>query len=134
MTTPVVLFACVHNSGRSVAARLLMEHSAHGAVVPHSAGSAPKGEVNPVVSAVLLERGISTEGEVPTVLDTDRVAEADVVVTMGCGETCPFVPGKHYEDWAVADPADQDLETVRGIVDDIDQRVRRLLDSLDSPG
>ena len=99
-------------------------------MVARSAGSAPKGEVNPAVSAVLLERGISTAREVPTMLDTERVGEADMVVTMGCGETCPFVPGKRYEDWIVDDPADQDIETVRRIVDDIDRRVRGLLDSL----
>jgi arsenate reductase len=129
-SAPVVLFACVHNSGRSVAARLLTETYSHGTVVARSAGSEPSATVNPVVAQVLAERGISVEREEPTLLDVDAVAEADVVVTMGCGETCPYVPGKSYQDWPVDDPAGQDLDTVRRIVDDIDQRVRSLLDSL----
>lgn len=127
---PVVLFACIHNSGRSVAARLLLEHYAAGAVEARSAGSEPKDAVNPVVSEVLAERGLTTDAEGPTRLDADIVKEADVVITMGCGETCPFVPGKRYEDWVVDDPAGADLDTVRRIVDDIDTRVRRLLDGL----
>jgi arsenate reductase len=127
---PVVLFACVHNSGRSVAARVLTEHRAGAAVEARSAGSQPKGSVNPVVAQVLAERGLSTEAETPTVLDADVVGAADVVVTMGCGESCPFVPGTRYEDWAVEDPAGQDLDTVRRIVDDVDARVRRLLAQL----
>ena len=130
MSTPVVLFACVHNSGRSVAARILAEHHAHGAVEARSAGSEPKGSVNTVVAEVLAERGLSTDQETATKLDPDVVSEANVVVTMGCGETCPIFPGKRYEDWPVDDPAGQDVETVRRIVDDIDTRVRELLDSL----
>ena len=124
---PVVLFACVHNSGRSVAARVLAEHYADGAVEARSAGSEPKGSVNPVVAAVLAERGLSSEAETATRLSTETVRAADVVITMGCGESCPFVPGKRYEDWPVDDPAGQDLETVRRIVDDVDGRVRELL-------
>ena len=124
---PVVLFACVHNSGRSVAARVLAEHYADGAVEARSAGSEPKGSVNPVVAAVLAERGLSSEAETGTRLSTETVRAADVVITMGCGESCPFVPGKRYEDWPVDDPAGQDLETVRRIVDDVDGRVRELL-------
>jgi arsenate reductase (thioredoxin) len=127
---PVVLFACVHNSGRSVAARVLTEHYAAGAVDARSAGSQPKGSVNPVVAQVLAERGLSTEAETGTKLSTETVQGADVVITMGCGESCPFVPGKRYEDWAVDDPAGQDLETVRRIVDDVDGRVRALLTEL----
>ena len=130
MSTPVVLFACIHNSGRSVAARVLTEHYADGAVQARSAGSEPKGSVNPVVAEVLAERGLSTERETATLLEPDLVAEADVVITMGCGETCPIFPGKRYEDWTVDDPAGQDLETVRRIVDDIDSRVKSLLQSL----
>ncbi len=130
MAKPVVLFACIHNSGRSVAARLLLEHYAAGTVQARSAGSEPKAAVNPVVSEVLAERGLTTDAEVPTHLDADIVQEADVVITMGCGETCPFLPGKRYEDWPVDDPAGQDLDEVRRIVDDIDSRVQRLLDSL----
>lgn len=124
---PVVLFACIHNSGRSVAARLLTEQYADGDVLARSAGSAPSGSVNPMVTRVLAERGIDTSRERPTLLDTDVVGGSDVVITMGCGEACPYVPGKRYEDWQVDDPAGQDLETVRRIVDDIDDRVRALL-------
>lgn len=131
MTRPVVLFACIHNSGRSVAARVLLEHYAAGTVEARSAGSEPKAAVNPVVSEVLAERELSTDAEVPTHLDTDVVHEADVVITMGCGESCPFVPGKRYEDWLVDDPAGRDIDDVRRIVADIDTRVRRLLATLD---
>ena len=127
---PVVLFACVHNSGRSVAARILTEHYANGAVEARSAGSAPKDSVNPVVAKVLADRGLSTTAEKPTKLDRDVVEAADVVITMGCGETCPIFPGKRYEDWKVDDPAGQDLDTVRRIVDDVDSRVRTLLADL----
>ena len=130
MTTPVVLFACVHNSGRSVAARLLTERYAHGAVEARSAGSEPSGSVNPMIAAVLAERGISVDAETPTLLDDDVVEQADVVITMGCGETCPFYPGRRYEDWVVDDPAGQDLNTARRIVDDIERRVTTLLSSL----
>jgi arsenate reductase len=130
MSKPVVLFACIHNSGRSVAARLLTEHHADGTIDARSAGSEPSGSVNPVVAQVLAERGISADDEVPTLLDTEVVGEADVVITMGCGETCPFVPGKRYDDWPVDDPAGQDIDTVRRIVDDIDERVRALLESI----
>lgn len=134
MSTPVILFACVHNSGRSVAARLLTEHHANSTVTARSAGSEPEGSVNPIVAEVLAERGLSTDQERPTLLDHHAVSGADVVITMGCGETCPIFPGKRYEDWAVDDPAGQDLETARRIVDDIDGRVRNLLDSLEVSG
>jgi len=127
---PVVLFACVHNSGRSVAARVLTEHYAGGAVEARSAGSQPKGSVNPVVAQVLAERGLPTEAEAGTRLDVDAVQGADVVITMGCGESCPFVPGKRYEDWQIDDPAGQDVRTVRRIVADVDGRVRALLAEL----
>ncbi len=124
---PVVLFACIHNSGRSVAAKILTEHYAAGRVEVRSAGSEPGSGINREVAAVLAERGLSTVDEAPTVLTSDLVEVADVVVTMGCGETCPFFPGKHYLDWVVDDPAGQDRETVRRIVNDIDARVRELL-------
>ena len=133
MSTPVVLFACVHNSGRSVAARVLAEHYAHGAVVAISAGSEPGDTINPAVAKVLAERGLSTDAEVPKLLDFDTVVGADVVITMGCGETCPVAPGKRYEDWLIDDPAGQDLETVRRIVDEIDLRVRALIEGLTEP-
>ena len=127
---PVVLYACIHNSGRSVAAKVLTEHYAQGRVEVRSAGSEPGAGVNPEVAAVLAERGLSTEREVPTLLSTGLVEVADVVITMGCGETCPFVPGKRYLDWVVDDPAGQDRERVRGIVADIDARVRERLREL----
>ncbi len=127
---PVVLYACVHNSGRSVAAKVLTEHYARGRVEVRSAGSEPGDGVNERVAAVLAERGLATDLEVPTLLTTDLVSIADVVVTMGCGETCPFVPGKRYVDWVVEDPAGRDLEDVRAIVDEVDARVRSLLGEL----
>lgn len=124
---PVVLFACIHNSGRSVAAKVLTEHFAKGRVDVRSAGSEPGSNVNPQVAAVLRDRGLSTESEVPTLLTSQLVSVADVVVTMGCGETCPFFPGKRYLDWEVEDPAGQDRDTVQRIVDDIERRVLDLL-------
>jgi len=126
-TPPVVLYACVHNSGRSVAAKLLTEHYAGGRLEVRSAGSEPTGSVNAEITAVLSERGISTGSETPTRLTAGVVENADVVVSMGCGETCPIFPSKRYLDWDVEDPAGRDRETVRHIVDEIDRRVRKLL-------
>lgn len=130
MTRPVILFACIHNAGRSVAARILTEHYSGGSVEARSAGSEPSGSVNPRIREVLAERGLSADQESPTLLDELSVRRADVVISMGCGESCPFVPGKRYEDWQVEDPAGRDLETARRVVDDIDARVRALLTSL----
>ena len=127
---PTVLYACVHNSGRSVAAEALTRHHGGDAVEVRSAGSEPGAGVNPAVAAVLVERGLSADGHVPRQLDPDTVQASDVIVTMGCGETCPVFPGRRYEDWPIDDPAGQDLETVRRIVDDIDGRVRALLADL----
>lgn len=127
---PVVLYACVHNSGRSVAAKVLTEHYAGGRVDVRSAGSEPSGSINAEVAAVLAERGLSSEAEVPTLLDGDLVAQADVVVTMGCGETCPVFPGRRYLDWSIDDPAGQPRDAVVRIVNAIDQRVRDLLNEL----
>ena len=127
---PTVLFACIHNSGRSVAAQVLTRHHAGDAVRVLSAGSEPGSGVNPAVAEVLAERGLSVTDHQPTLLDDALVESSDVVVTMGCGETCPYCPGTRYEDWPVADPAGQDVETVRAIVDDVDQRVRELLTDL----
>ena len=129
--TPVILFACVHNGGRSLAAKVLAEHHGHGQVEVRSAGSEPGDALNPAVVHVLHERGLSTEGEQPTLLTFEGVQQADVVVTMGCGETCPVLPGKTYEDWPLDDPKGQDLDTVRRIVDQVDERVRALLIRLD---
>ena len=105
---PVVLFACIHNSGRSVATRLLTEHYAKGAVEARSAGSEPNDSVNPVIAHVLTDRALSTAAEKPTKLDPDVVEAADVVLTMGCGETYPIFPGRRCEDRTVDDPAGQD--------------------------
>jgi arsenate reductase len=127
---PVVLYACFHNSGRSVAALYLTRALAGDSVDARSAGSEPSGTVNPAVAAVLAERGISTTDHTPTLLTYDGVEEADVVITMGCGETCPVFPGKRYENWDLADPHGQDLDTIRIIVNDIDTRVRTLLTNL----
>jgi protein-tyrosine-phosphatase len=126
--TPRVLFACRANAGRSVIARLLTAHYATGRVAAFSAGSEPASEVHPEVAAVLAELGLDTSTEVPKPFDA--AATYDVVVTMGCGEACPVYPGARYEDWPVDDPKGEDPETVRRIVDDIDGRVRRLLDGL----
>jgi arsenate reductase (thioredoxin) len=132
VSRPVVLFACIHNSGRSVAAQVLARHHGGGRVEVRSAGSEPGAGVNPVVAQVLAERGLPVAEHMPTLLDADLVRAADVVVTMGCGETCPVFPGTRYEDWPVDDPAGQDLDTVRRIVDDVDVRVRDLLARLDA--
>jgi arsenate reductase (thioredoxin) len=127
---PVILFACVHNGGRSLAAKVLAEHHGGDAVVVRSAGSEPGDSLNPAVVEVLHERGLSTEGEAPKLLTYEGVQEADVVVTMGCGETCPVFPGKRYEDWPLDDPKGQDVATVRRIVDEIEGRVLALLADL----
>lgn len=127
---PTILFACIHNSGRSVAAERLAQHYAGDRVMIRSAGSDPSGEVNAVVAEVLAERGLPVTHHTPTRLDRDLVERSDVVISMGCGESCPYVPGKRYEDWDVADPAGQDVETVRRIVADIDGRVQQLIGAL----
>jgi arsenate reductase len=124
---PVVLFACVHNSGRSLAAKVLADHHAAGRLDVRSAGSEPGDRLNAGVVQVLHERGLSTEGEAPRLLTSDGVQQADVVVTMGCGEACPVFPGTTYEDWPLDDPQGQDLDTVRRIVEQVDERVRDLL-------
>ena len=129
---PVVLFACVHNGGRSLAAKVLAEHLAQGRVEVRSAGSEPGASLNPAVVQVLEERGLSTAGEAPALLTPEGVQEADVVVTMGCGETCPVFPGTTYEDWPIDDPKGQDLAAVRRIVDEVEQRVQDLLGRLPS--
>jgi arsenate reductase len=130
---PSVLFACIHDSGRSVAAQALTRRHAGDAVEVRSAGSQPGAGVDPVVAQVLAERGLPVPDHLPTRLDAGLVQAADVVVTMGCGENCPVVPGTRYEDWPVDDPAGQDPDTVRRIVDDIDTPVRSLLARLAPP-
>src|SRR5262249_5830471 len=114
----------------SVAAEVLARHYLGDAAEVRSAGSEPGAEVNPVVAQVLAERGLPVANHTPAKLDLDLVQGSDVVVTMGCGETCPVFPGKRYEDWTVDDPAGQDIDAVRRIVDDIDARVRLLVAEL----
>ncbi|HXR54560.1 MAG TPA: arsenate reductase ArsC [Acidimicrobiales bacterium] len=132
-STPVVLFLCIHNSGRSLAAKVLLEHYAVGRVEVRSAGSEPGHQLNPSVVAVLTERGLDTSREFPKPLTDGDARAADVVVTMGCGDTCPFYPGKRYVDWELPDPAGLPVEEVRPIIDDIDRRVQALLAELTAP-
>jgi protein-tyrosine-phosphatase len=130
MAIPTVLFVCVHNAGRSqMAAGLLAYHGA-GRVAVRSAGSAPGERVNPSAVAVMQELGIDISGERPQPITDTTVQEADVVVTMGCGDACPIYPGKRYLDWSVPDPAGLPPEQVRPIRDEIDQRVLVLLAEL----
>jgi len=128
--TPTVLFACVHNSGRSVLGQALLAKHAAGRVHALSAGSEPGTSLNPAVVAVLAEEGIDVSGHTPSLLTFDGVQAADVVITMGCGETCPVFPGKRYEDWDLPDPAGQDLAMVRALRDEVERRVLALLASL----
>ncbi|USQ81213.1 arsenate reductase ArsC [Ornithinimicrobium faecis] len=127
---PELLFVCVHNAGRSQLAAALAAHLAPGKVHVRSAGSQPTGELNPAVIEVLAERGISLTDAYPKPLSGDVVRAADVIITMGCGDACPILPGKRYLDWDVADPAGQPLEAVRDIRDDVQQRVSALLRDL----
>jgi arsenate reductase (thioredoxin) len=129
-TKPVVLFVCTHNAGRSLAAKVLLEHYAAGRIEVVSAGSEPADELNPSVVAALTERGLDPSREFPKPLTDAAARAADVVVTMGCGETCPIYPGKRYLDWDLADPAGRPLEEVRPIVDEIDRRAQALLSEL----
>jgi protein-tyrosine-phosphatase len=127
---PEVLFVCVHNAGRSQMAAALLEHHARGRVGVRSAGSTPAEEVNPAVVAVMHEVGIDLSAAVPKRLTTDAVEASDVVVTMGCGDACPVFPGKRYLDWELEDPSGKTTEQVRPIRDEIDRRVRLLVDEL----
>lgn len=126
-TTPTVLFVCVHNAGRSQMAAGWLRHLAGDRVEVLSAGSEPKDRINPVAVAAMAEVGIDIADNTPKVLTVDAVKESDVVITMGCGDACPFFPGKRYEDWKLDDPAGQGIETVRPIRDEIRARVERLL-------
>jgi arsenate reductase len=133
-STPEVLFVCVHNAGRSQMAAALLDHHARGSVRIRSAGSEPADTLNPAVVAVMAEVGIDIAREFPKPLTTDAVASADVVVTMGCGDACPVYPGKRYLDWALDDPAGQSVVVVRRIRDEIDARVRELVEDLTGGG
>ena len=127
---PSVLFVCVHNAGRSQMAAAYAHHLSGGAVEVRSAGSAPAETINPAVREALLEEDIDISAEKPKVLTDQAVRASDVVITMGCGDACPYYPGKRYEDWVLADPAGQGIEPVRIIRDDIHGRVLTLLSEL----
>ncbi len=125
-----ILFACIHNSGRSVAAKVIAEHLAGDKAVILSGGSEPKDSINPLIKEALEKRGLSADKEYPKPLTTDSVRLADVVVTMGCGETCLVFPGKRYLDWEIEDPAGKDLVTAEKVVNDIWAKVTDLLITL----
>ena len=131
---PSVLFVCVHNAGRSQMAAALLDHEAQGRVRVTSAGSQPAAELNPAVVAAMAEIGLDLSREFPKALTGDQVQAADVVITMGCGDACPFYPGKRYLDWDLPDPAGLGVDAVRPIRDDIRRRVRQLLGELDGTG
>jgi len=130
---PTVLFLCVHNAGRSQMAMGFFQHLAGDAAVAWSGGSEPGSEVNPAAVDAMRERGIDIAGEFPKPWTDEVVRAADVVISMGCGDACPIFPGKRYEEWTLDDPAGQDVEAVRPIRDDIERRVRVLLDELGVP-
>jgi arsenate reductase (thioredoxin) len=127
---PSVLFVCVHNAGRSQMAAGYLNHLSGGAIEVRSAGSEPAERINPVAVQAMAEEDIDIAGEQPKILTTDAVKASDVVITMGCGDTCPFYPGKRYEDWVLDDPAGQDLDHVRPIRDQIRSRVENLIAEL----
>ena len=127
---PTVLFVCVHNAGRSQMAAGFLAALSNGAVDVRSAGSMPGDQINPVAVEAMAEVGIDIASEQPKILTDQAVQDSDVVITMGCGDACPFYPGKRYEDWELDDPAGQDLEEVRPIRDEIKRRVEELISSL----
>ena len=127
---PQVLFVCVHNAGRSQMAAALLDDEARGRVRVTSAGSQPASQINPAVVQAMAEIGLDLSREFPKPLTGDQVQAADVVVTMGCGDACPFYPGKRYLDWDLPDPAGLDVTAIRPIRDDIRHRVRELLSEL----
>ncbi|MEZ0577729.1 arsenate reductase ArsC [Nocardioides sp. MH1] len=127
---PSVLFVCIHNAGRSQMAAGFLRHLAGGRIEVLSAGSAPAREINPVAVAAMAEEGIDIVGEQPKLLTESAVQGADVVVTMGCGDECPYFPGKRYEDWVLDDPAGKGIDAVRPIRDEIRLRVEALIASL----
>lgn len=130
MTTPTVLFLCVHNAGRSQMAAGWMRHLAGDRVDVRSGGSAPADRINPAAVAAMGEVGIDITSSSPQPWTEDTLGAADVIITMGCGDTCPVYPGKRYLDWELDDPAGQSVDTVRSIRDDIERRVRGLLAEL----
>jgi protein-tyrosine-phosphatase len=129
-TKPSVLFVCVHNAGRSQMAAAYLAHLGAGRIEVRSAGSAPADQVNPAAVAAMLEEGIDMSAETPKILTDGAVRASDVVITMGCGDTCPIYPGKRYEDWVLDDPAGQGVDAVRPIRDEIRRRVEALITEL----
>lgn len=127
---PTVLFVCVHNAGRSQMAAGYLKHLAGDRVEVLSAGSEPKDQINPVAVEAMAEEGIDIANNTPKVLTTEAVKASDVVITMGCGDTCPIFPGKRYEDWELDDPAGQGIDAVRPIRDDIKRRIQTLVGEL----
>ena len=127
---PSVLFVCVHNAGRSQMAAGYLRHLARGRIEVRSAGSMPAEQINPVAVAAMREEGIDITAGAPKVLTTEAVQASDVVITMGCGDACPFFPGKRYEDWKLDDPAGQGIEAVRPIRDEIRSRIETLTSEL----
>ena len=127
---PSVLFVCIHNAGRSQMAAGFLAALSDGAIEVRSAGSMPADQINPAAVAAMAEVGIDIAGEQPKVLTEDAVRESDVVITMGCGDECPYFPGKRYEDWVLDDPAGQGVDAVRPIRDEIRTRVEALIASL----
>lgn len=130
---PTVLFVCVHNAGRSQMAAGFLQHLAGDRIEVLSAGSAPADSINPTAVEAMAEIGIDITSAHPKVLTTESVQASDVVITMGCGDACPFFPGKRYEDWKLDDPAGQGIEPVRIIRDEIRGRIEALIASLDEP-
>ncbi len=127
---PSVLFVCVHNAGRSQMAAAYLTILSKGAIEVRSAGSAPAASVNPAAVAAMAEEGIDMSTEIPKVLTADAVRESDVVITMGCGDTCPIFPGKRYEDWELEDPAGHGVDAVRPIRNEIKSRIQALIEGL----
>ncbi len=127
---PTVLFVCVHNAGRSQMAAGYLQHLAGDRIDVRSAGSEPKDQINPVAVEAMAEEGIDITANTPKLLTVDAVKQADVVITMGCGDACPIFPGKRYEDWELDDPAGQNIHAVRPIRDEIRTRVSALVDEL----
>jgi len=127
---PAVLFVCIHNAGRSQMASGYLRHLAGDRIEVLSAGSAPASMINPVAVAAMAEEGIDISAEQPKILSADAVKASDVVVTMGCGDTCPYFPGRRYEDWVLDDPAGRDIDEVRPIRDEIRRRVEALIAEL----
>jgi len=130
MTTPTVLFVCIHNAGRSQMAAGYMTALSGGAVEVRSGGSEPGDQINPIAIQAMAEEGIDISRAVPQLMTTEQVRESDVVITMGCGDVCPIFPGKRYEDWELTDPAGKSIDEVRPIRDDIRARIETLLAEL----